>query len=279
MVAAFRRQVRDQGRVFVRTGFVGGCAAVLAGSAAALAACGGGGGSSASDDIKDSVNTFIKQHDCSTASAGYRKTLTGDSDVKKCNHDLSLRKPFKDVKIGKVSSSGSKGTAAVTTDGTKVTLTMRKQGDTWLIAGDSMGNSEKQASKTTPSTGSATNDRNVARTKYILALATYQAGRKRFRTRVLQDIRARNLAAVKGDFGSYRDTVFEFDGQVRKIKFPASMQEDVNHLLEADRTEIADLDAVSSANGFSQLQKLLTSRLQSDDNALSAAVKKVARDL
>ena len=84
----------------------------------------------------------------------------------------------------------------------------------------------------------------------MLAVATYQAGRRRFRSRVLQDIRARNLAAVKGDFGSYRDTVFEFDGQVRKIDFPSSMREDVNHLLEADRTEIADLDAVGSANGL-----------------------------
>jgi hypothetical protein len=84
---------------------------------------------------------------------------------------------------------------------------------------------------------------------------------------------------VKGDFGQFRDNVFEFDGKVRKIHFPSDMREDVNHLLEADRGEIADLDAVGSARDFSELQRLLTSRLQSEDKTLARAIKTVAGDL
>jgi hypothetical protein len=270
----------------VRTGIVGGCAAAQIGVAVVLAGCGGGGGgNSASDDIKASVNSLIKDHDCSAATPAYRKTVTGDSDVKACSHDLTLRNPVKKLTVGKVTSSGASGTAAITTDGTKTTLKMAKKGDTWLVAGDSQsgssGSSDSGASKTdtTTSTTPAADQKKVARARYVLALASYQAGRRRFRSRTLQDVRARNLSAVKGDFGSYRDTVFEFDGQVRRIKFPSSMQEDVNHLLEANRTVIADLDAVGSAKDFSELQRLLTSRLQSDDNAQSNAVKTVARDL
>ena len=271
----------------MRSRIGGGCVVAQIGVVAVLlAGCGGGGGgNSASGDIEASVNALIKDHDCSAATAGYRKDLTGDSDVKACSHALAQRNKVEKLTIGKVTSSGDSGTAAVTTDGDRVSLKLTKQDGKWLIASDTVKPASSSASSspsTTPTTStpkSAPTDQDAAKAKYVVALAGYHGARVRFRRRVLEDIKARNLAAVKGDFSQFRDAVFAFDGQVRKIDVPASARADVNTLLEANRTEIADLDAVGSAQDFSELQRLLTTRLQTDDQALNRAVKRVAADL
>ncbi len=113
----------------------------------------------------------------------------------------------------------------------------------------------------------------MAKIAYADALATYRVGRRRFRKRVLEDIAARNLPAVKGAFSQFRDVVYNFDGEIRKIDFPDSVQPEVLAVLEANRTEVADLDAVGAAADFAEIQRLLSNRLQEDDNTLSRAIK------
>lgn len=265
---------------------VGRCGASAIGAAALLlAGCGGGGGGGgasgggASDDIKSSINRLIRDHDCSAATEQYRKVLTGETDAKACGHDLSQRNKVKSISIGKVTSSGSAGTAAVTTDGDKLTLKLVKQDGKWLVASDHVDKaSSTPPESSTPTTAPAATP-GEARVKFALALAPYRAGRKRFEKRVLEDINARNLAAVKGDFSQYRDVVFNLDGRIRKIDFPSGAQSEVTALLEDNRTEIADLDAVGSAPSFSELQRLLNTRLKADDNAVSRALSRLSSAL
>ena len=245
-----------------------------------LAGCGGGGGGSASDDIESSIKQFIQDADCSVTTEEYRKELTGDADVKKCSRALSQRNKVKKLSIGEVTSSGNSGTAAVTTDGDKVDLKLVKEGDKWLIAGDA-GVEEGSSSapeKTTPSTTPADSG-SEARVKYALALVPYQAARKRFEKNALEDIKAQNIAAVQCDFNEYRDAVFNLDAEVRKIDFPTSAQAAVTELLEANRAQVAGLDAVGAAPSFQELQRLLRSRLDRSDKRLRRALTGVSSAL
>jgi hypothetical protein len=236
---------------------------------------GGGGGASASDDIKADITRFIKGHDCSAATAAYRKQLTGSADAKSCSHDLSLRNKVKSISIDGVTSSGDKGSADVVTDGDHITLTMVKQDGTWLVAGDKVGKTSNSAPTSPPApttTAAPTASPDQARADLAAAKVPYTAGRKRFEKNTVADLKAQNLDAVKGDFSRYRDIVFNFDGAVRKIDVPASARDALSTLLQADRSEIADLDAVGSAPSFAELQRLLTDRLKTDDDALTRAV-------
>jgi len=253
---------------------------VGAGAAAVLlAGCGGGGGGGASDDVKSSVNAFLKDRDCSRLTPAYRVALTGSTDVKACTHDLGLRNKVKDVTIGTVSTSGSTATAVVTVDGTKTNLQLRKQGGTWLIAGDDdTGTSTAATTPAAPTATIATTppaDRSQATAAYAAALLTYRDARKRFAKRSLSDIRARNLSAVQTDFRDFRDALFGFDAAVRKITFPPDAVPAVNRLLESNRTEIADLDLLGAAPGFTELRRLLVTRFQDDDTAHNRALDAV----
>jgi len=253
-----------------------------------LGGCGGGGGSSSGGDsgqIRSSITAFIQKHDCSALTPAFQKQLTGETDVKACDHDLSLRNKVKQLSIGAVSVSGDSATAAVTTDGTKVGVQLVKQSGRWLINGTGSPQAPGQTTATTPGTPTTTTpssgsaDTAAAKADYAAELATLRAARASFKTRVLADLRARNLSAVTGDFGRYRDALFNFDAKVRKINFPASAGDAVTALLEANRTEISDLDATSSASSFSEISRLLTKRLSTDDNTLTGALQNVTSSL
>lgn len=61
-----------------------------------------------------------------------------------------------------------------------------------------------------------------------------------------QDAEQGKLAAAQTDASSYRNALFNWDAAVRAITFPAAAQASVNALLDGNRTEIVDLDAVAS---------------------------------
>jgi hypothetical protein len=113
------------------------------------------------------------------------------------------------------------------------------------------------------------------RATYASALTDYQSGRARLRLRAAAHVKARDLGAVKSDFRRYRDVVVGFDRAVRAIDVPPDAKPEVKALLKADRTEIAGVDAVASVRSFEELQRLLATRLQADDEALGRALKRV----
>jgi hypothetical protein len=258
---------------------VGRCGASAIGAAALLLAGCGGSAGGASGAIKSSVNKLFRDRDCSVVTKHYRRTLTGNASIKACEHDLSLRNRVKSISVGSVTSSGSSGTAAVTTDGDKLTLKLVKRDGKWLVDADHVDKASSSAQGSPTSTKAPADTKREAHAKLAAALAPYRAGRKRFEKRALADIAARNLAAVKGDFSQYRDAVFNFDGQLRRIHFPGSARSQLTALLEANRTEISDLDAVGSAASFSELNRLLTTHLKADDAVLGRAIKRLSSTL
>ena len=260
-------------------------AAALTALVLALAGCGGGGGGGdASGQISSTVTAFLKHGDCSLLTPALRKQLTGETDAKACSHYISLRNKVKQVDVGKISVSGDTATAAVTVDGDHVAFRLVKQGGTWLLnahAGGGSGDASAPAqttatapATTTPASGGA--DTSAARAGYAVQLSKLRTARDSFKTRVLADLRARNLSATTGDFGRYRDALFNFDAAVRKLGVPDAAGDAVNALLEADRTEIADLDAISSASNFAEISRILSTRVQTDDGALTKALHQVS---
>ncbi|MEA2352049.1 MAG: hypothetical protein QOJ14_463 [Thermoleophilaceae bacterium] len=98
----------------------------------------------------------------------------------------------------------------------------------------------------------------------------FNAGQQKFLKRVAADAKAVNLAAVKSDVSQFRDVVFNFDADVRKIKFPSSIQEDVNKMLEGDRSIIAELDAMGAARAFTDFSPLFKRFLKDKGQAIGA---------
>jgi hypothetical protein len=78
-----------------------------------------------------------------------------------------------------------------------------------------------------------------------------------YNTRSTQDVQRENLAALQADTRALRDAVFEFDQTVRDLPFPSSLEEEVNTVLDANGTVIADLDAVGEAGSGPEALDLL----------------------
>ena len=95
---------------------------------------GGSGGSGDEGQIKTSIQSFVKNHDCTLATPTLRKELTGQTAVKACSHDLGLRNKVKKLKIDNVTVSGATAKSEVTTDGQKVNVDLVKQGGKWLLS-------------------------------------------------------------------------------------------------------------------------------------------------
>lgn len=66
-----------------------------------------------------------------------------------------------------------------------------------------------------------------------------------------------DLEVVQADARMLRDAFFDFDAELREISFPASLEEELNSLLEANGTVIADLDAIGEATSASEAAKLV----------------------
>jgi hypothetical protein len=112
---------------------------------------------------------------------------------------------------------------------------------------------------------------------YIFAQGKVNSAIETFKPRVRVDLRAGNLEAVKADAKKLRDVIFNFDAELREFPFPDALEEDVNSLLEANGTVIADLDAIGEATSLTEAEDLIV-RFAEDFNSLyepaSAAVQK-----
>lgn len=108
------------------------------------------------------------------------------------------------------------------------------------------------------------------------AIATYN-------TRSTQDVQRENLAALQSDTRALRDAVFEFDQTLRDLSFPSSLEEEVNTLLDADGTVIADLDAVGEAasgpEALDLLQRFRDDKAKQFDPAHARLTDALARGL
>lgn len=142
------------------------------------------------------------------------------------------------------------------------------------------GGSSKKKSSSTPSTSpsASTVSAQQARRQYQAAVATEEAARAAFLSRERADARAGNLQALKGDAAQYRTVIFNFDAAVRKIQMPDSVKVDVNGVLDANKTLIADLDAIGEVTGVPEFNRFVD-RANADYRALATVSNKVSSEL
>jgi len=84
--------------------------------------------------------------------------------------------------------------------------------------------------------------------RYDAAVNELNSAVRTYNTRSTQDVQRQNLAALKSDTATLRTAYFEFDKTLRELALPASLEDEVNAVLDAQGTVIADLDAVGEAS-------------------------------
>jgi len=95
-----------------------------------------------------------------------------------------------------------------------------------------------------------------------------------------QDVREQfGDAALNGDGSTakqvaadYRTTIFNADGGLRAIEFPAETTDDVNDLLQADKDEITALDAFATVSDDAMLDQYAAIMVQDDDRVVQIEV-------
>ena len=87
-----------------------------------------------------------------------------------------------------------------------------------------------------------------------------------------RDANAGNIAAAKATTSKFRDAMYDFDGEIRKIDFPPGAVSLENDLLEANRSLIADLDALGPAQGATEFNRI-SRRIAADLRELSSAIR------
>ena len=87
-----------------------------------------------------------------------------------------------------------------------------------------------------------------------------------------RDANAGNIEAAKATTSKFRDAMYDFDGEFRKIDFPPAATRLVNDVLEADRSLIADLDALGPSQGTAEFNRI-SRRIAADLRAFSRAIR------
>jgi hypothetical protein len=100
-----------------------------------------------------------------------------------------------------------------------------------------------------------------------------------FNARVQGDLDAGNLAAVMADASKLRTAIFNFDATLREIPFPDSVEEEVNAVLDANGTVIADLDAVAEATSPPEAADLIDRFLKDANSILQPATAELQERL
>ena len=100
-----------------------------------------------------------------------------------------------------------------------------------------------------------------------------------FDARVANDLGAGNLEAVKADAAKLRTAIFDFDAALREIPFPDALTGDVNAVLDANGTVIADLDAVGGAATVSEAGDLVDRFREDFKNLLGPATVSLSEGL
>jgi hypothetical protein len=129
----------------------------------------------------------------------------------------------------------------------------------------------------TSSTASATE---VAQAKkallaYQQAIGSYNAGLDAYLTSEQPDAQSGSVLRVRNDAYDFRNVVYGYDKEIRKIDFPASVQADVNTLLEANAKQVAELDSISQSESIKEINGFLSRAL----TALSDPSLKITNDL
>jgi hypothetical protein len=132
-----------------------------------------------------------------------------------------------------------------------------------LVAGLSAcgGSSKKSSSsKPTSTTASASPERaeaEAAATPWHTELAKVKRAFARYGSDEPAHVRQHNLLGERRDAYNLRNGVYRFDLAVRKIKFPASMQTDVNALLDGTKKLVATLDKMSSSSKVADINRYI----------------------
>jgi hypothetical protein len=139
--------------------------------------------------------------------------------------------------------------------------------------------SKKSTTAAKPPATSSSAAVKTANQQFQAAVDEVNTARNRYTTRADADAKAGNIPAFQGDAAQYRTAVFNFDvGSVRKIQFPPELQTDVNSVLDATKTLVADLDAIGAAHGISEVNRL-NQRANADFLALKSVGNKLYHEL
>jgi hypothetical protein len=116
----------------------------------------------------------------------------------------------------------------------------------------------------------------VAQQEYRAALRGLLPELRAFRDEFKADVDARNLQAAMATGSKFRDAMFNFDKELRKIDFPPGATSLVDELLEANRDLIADLDALGPAGDQAEFNRV-SRRIAADLGGFAAALRGVNR--
>jgi hypothetical protein len=261
-----------------------GISAALGVAAAALAGC--GGSTSPSDEVRSAIKTSASVPDKATCAksftdrglmAYYRETsvAAAKQDCAAEAGKKATQDRVKGLQISDIRVSGDTATARAQLNGRKARYSLVRQGGAWKVDGiaavATTAATTPTTATTTPSaaaTSTTSSGPNTSRLALEVAARRYNSDSQRFIKRVRADAGAKDLAAVKADTSQFRDAVFSFDSQVRQISPADSARDEYNALLEANRTTIADLDAIGSAPTPAEFGRLFRSHLVPDTQTL-----------
>jgi hypothetical protein len=150
-----------------------------------------------------------------------------------------------------------------------------------LVAGlSACGGSSKKSSSTKPAaTTASSSERSEAKAAvapWHAQLAKVKRAFARYGVDEPAHVRQHNLLGERRDAYNLRNGVYRFDLAVRKVKFPASMQSDVNALLDGTKKLVAALDGMSQSSKVADINKYIR---QSNAINLSPLARTIDQDL
>ncbi len=262
--------------------------AITALVAVGLSACGGSSGSSSSGSVKSGpyggptsqgtgVGLVVAKDSKSVSAIAVR--LRYSCPKRAIQTDAAPSGPSSSVPL-----NGGSFTASWSARGSsyKMSGTYRNGSFTGALSGNSAyspggqchsGNVNWSATLAGPSAASGTPTGSPAKIALAQTARLYNQGAAAFNIAVRSDARAGNLPAFKSDVAAFREVLFQFDAAVRKINFSASAKPLVTALQNADRTEIADLDAIRSARTSSEALRLYAQVVKDNPAVVQAQQK------
>jgi hypothetical protein len=151
-----------------------------------------------------------------------------------------------------------------------------------LVAGlSACGGSSKKSSSTKPTATTASASSERAEAKAAVApwqgeLSKVKKAFARYGVDEPAHVRQHNLLGERRDAYNLRNGVYRFDLAIRKIKFPASMQTNVNALLDGTKKLVAALDGMSQSSKVADINKFIK---QSNGINLTPLARAIDQDL
>ena len=123
--------------------------------------------------------------------------------------------------------------------------------------GSSKGKSTSDATTSTSTTSSSA-DKTQAKTalaKWVTLTPKLNAAFKKYGKDEPAHAHKHDVYAVRRDAYDLRNAVYRFDISIRKIKFPTSVQTDVNSVLDTTKKIVAALDGVSQSGKVATIDR------------------------